>query len=126
MTPCIEVPKDAKRVRQFGRSAASFTTARSQGRVQTLKKEREERLEALNARRKRRPVEDTVWVREMAPQVVDQLEFVHSLLYELARAENTELTVREDQTESLQRRQQVRQAVAKRKMDTVKFLRRNI
>lgn len=126
MAPCIEVPKDTTLVHQIGRRAASFTTARSQGRVQTLKKEREERLEALNARRRRRLVENPVWAKEVADEVVDQLEFVHSLLYDLARTENAELTVREDKIKGLQRQEEVRQAVAKRKMDTAKFLRCNI
>lgn len=117
----IEAPKDVIVVKEVGRRVATFTTQKSQERVQVAKTAREDRLEARDARKKERSSREDL-AMELARQN-DQLDFVHSMLAELAKHENAVLDVVDEELERIDRQRKVQQSVRERRKETMEYLR---
>lgn len=117
----IEVPKDVIVVKEVGRRVATFTTQKSQERVQVAKTALEDRLEARDARKKERSSREDL-AMELARQN-DQLDFVHSMLAELAKHENAVLDVVDEELERIDRQRKVQQSVRERRKETMEYLR---
>lgn len=113
------------RVQNVGRRAATFTTTETQGRMQILHIQREERLKFLAIRKNGELKPNEANIREMAQQI-ELLKFVNSLLLDVALVENEALAMLGDSTVSPEKLQKTTMALAKRKEDTMNCLRGHV
>ena len=121
MTLYVNLPKDVVRVKESGRRATSFTTYLAQDVRQSAKIYREERLRLANIRR--RP-EKTLFGGYLGRELAlkrGHIDFVQSLLGEIAKAENTAQEVLEGKEGASKHK--VGQVVANRQREMVQYLR---
>lgn len=103
------------------RLATTFTTREWEDRIQLAEKERVEKLALRDARRREISSRKTL-AMELARQS-DRLEFIHSMLAELARHDNAALEVLDTEAERVERQLHVRQRVSDRRKETMQYLR---
>lgn len=120
MTLYVNLPRDVIRLQGPGRRSISFTTSLAQDAKRSAKMYREERLRLANIRR--RPGK-TLFGGFLGSELAlkkGHIEFVQSLLGEIAKAENTTKEVLEDGEGAS--RLKIGQGVADRQREMVQYL----